>query len=380
MSGRPLRILFIDDCVPHKVGGRGYPRANEIVRQFVTSGHTVTLYPLVVIDEPLAEAYADIPRNVEIILRAGVPLLASALSQLAMHIDVIWVSRPHNMRWLIEALAQVPGLRNQIVLLYDAEAIYAEREVLKRRLCGETVDPAAHEAAVAAELELARAADALISVSAPERRKFEAGTGLPTFAVNVPTPEVAPSSAAFGERSDLLFVGSVRADSPNEDGLLWLLAEAFREIHARCGARLRIAGEDESEAVRTATWPAVERLGVVPDLAPLFNEARIFVAPTRYAAGVPQKLADATAYGLPAIVTPLLAQQLERADGDGFLVAENAPAFAEKTVRLYQDEGLWNELRAATIARAAYDREHGSVARQLEALYAWLGRRMIRSL
>ena len=123
---------------------------------------------------------------------------------------------------------------------------------------------------------------------------------------------------------------------------------------------MQIAGEDESEAVRMASWSAVKRLGIVPDLAPLFNAARLFVAPTRYAAGVPQKLADATAYGLPAVVTPLLAQQLERIDGDGFLIADGAEAFAAQTIRLYNDEGLWKELRAAAIARAGYDREHFS--------------------
>ena len=181
MSDRPLRILFPDDCVPHQVGGRGYPRANEIIRQFVKHGHTVTLYPLVVVGEPLSEAYVDIPRSVEIIFRQGVPTLASALSQLAMHIDVIWSpsAAPQHALAFMEALAQVPGLRQQIVLLYDAEAIYAEREVLKRRLFGEQVDAAQHAAAVAAELGLARLADALISVSGPGAPQVRAGHGPP---------------------------------------------------------------------------------------------------------------------------------------------------------------------------------------------------------
>jgi glycosyltransferase involved in cell wall biosynthesis len=89
----------------------------------------------------------------------------------------------------------------------------------------------------------------------------------------------------------------------------------------------------------------------MPDLTSLYDAARVFIAPTRYSAGIPHKIHEAAARGIPVVATPLLAQQLGWADGDPLLVGADAGSFAAKCVQLYKDESLWMALRNAGLER-----------------------------
>jgi glycosyltransferase involved in cell wall biosynthesis len=110
-------------------------------------------------------------------------------------------------------------------------------------------------------------------------------------------------------------------------------------------------GVNKSERVRQLATPAVRFLGHVPNLTAAYDEARIFVAPTRYAAGIPHKVHEAAARGIPIVATPLLASQLGWHDGEPFLVAADADAFADKCVELYTNCALWAQLREAGLQR-----------------------------
>jgi len=56
--------------------------------------------------------------------------------------------------------------------------------------------------------------------------------------------------------------------------------------------------------------PRVTLRGPVTDLTPLYDSHRVFVAPTRFAAGVPYKVHEAASFGLPVVATDLLRRQL----------------------------------------------------------------------
>ncbi len=99
---------------------------------------------------------------------------------------------------------------------------------------------------------------------------------------------------------------------------------------------------------------SVQFLGKVDDLTPLYNRVRVFVAPTRFAAGLPYKVCEAAAYGLPTVAT-LIGSQLGWDNGRELLVADEPRSFADACVRLYTDRPLWNRLREKMIKRAAED-------------------------
>ena len=69
----------------------------------------------------------------------------------------------------------------------------------------------------------------------------------------------------------------------------------------------------------------------------------VFVAPSRFAAGLPHKVHEAAARGIPVVATSLLAEQLGWRDGQ-IAIADDAEEFATRCVELYQDQDVWNSM------------------------------------
>jgi glycosyltransferase involved in cell wall biosynthesis len=360
-----LRMLMIDDCVPHLSGGRGYPRANAIITGLIERGIDLTLYPLVNAQSDPQSDYRDLPSQLTIWGDRGEPHLASTLADRAQDFDVLWVSRPTNMRVVKAALEAIPGALDTCRLVYDAEAVFSERRVLSARAEGVEIDPAARREMLAAELALTSPANLVLSVSQREARLFSEEARRPTALLSNPLFEVHPGLPC-AQRRDIIFVGPLEPNSPNEDTILWFLANAFQRIFAATGARLIVAGACRSAAA--ASYSGGEQIlftGEIAEITPLLRSARVFVAPTRFAAGLPQKLFDAAANGIPAVVSPLLAEQmLTVGSARGFVVGDDAATFAERTIELYNDAAAWTSVHEAALnfARA----QSGTFNRQLD--------------
>jgi glycosyltransferase involved in cell wall biosynthesis len=167
--------------------------------------------------------------------------------------------------------------------------------------------------------------------------------------------EPRPTPRPFAERSGALFVGAFHRDgSPNADSVAWFVGEILPLLRARIADLwLTVAGAHPSPRVLALSGEGVEVLGRVDDLVPLYDQARLFVAPTRFAAGVPYKCHHAAAHGVPIVCTSLLAAQLGWRHDVELLVADEPGAFAEQCHRLYTDGALWSRLREAALARVA---------------------------
>lgn len=344
-NGRP-RILVIDDRVPYDELGRGYPRARKLLDDLRDGGYEVTFYPLL---EPWDASPLDGGVDgVEILYGRGHELLAATLHELLPRVDVLWVSRPHNMSEVRGLIGTAPQTRNW-ALIYDAEAVYVEREAIEGQLNGKPLDSAEYTKRLDAELSLTDGCDAVIAVSSAERdiiaRRFAGPIEILPFSI-----VANPSSRPFEERSGLLFVGAIEAASPNEDALLWFADNVAAQAKALLGARTLHAGVLASPKL-LARSNTIEFLGMLPSLREAYESSRIFIAPTRYAAGLPQKVYEAAASGLPVIGTSLIAEQLGWEDGRDMSVADSASEWLEALTRLYRDASLWKRLQDAALAR-----------------------------
>mgnify|MGYP001553020420 FL=1 len=58
----------------------------------------------------------------------------------------------------------------------------------------------------------------------------------------------------------------------------------------------------------------------------------------------------AMSHGLPVVATAIAVEGMHVRAGTDVLVADDAAGFAAAVVRLYRDEGLWNELSANGLA------------------------------
>lgn len=361
---RRKRILLIEDRVPHVYLGAGYPRSNFIIAQLVEMGYLVTLYPLIFPQEQWSEVYEDIPRRVEVVLHHGVDKLRQFLAERAANFDLIFVSRPHNMEILARTLA--PHDESRIV--YDAEALFCMRAIERARAGGNPLATDEIERLVGAEVGLAEKSFSITSVSDGEGRRF-VERGYERVYTLSHALDAQPGARPFDAREGFLFVGPVReADAPNTDSVRWFVREIFPLIRRRLGGDVRflVAGTNDPAVTNDMAGAGVEFLGRVGNLAALYDCARVFVAPTRYSAGIPLKILEASAHGLPSVVTPLLARQLAWREGDELLSGGDAETFADACVRLYEDAGVWHGVRRRALERIRSEYSPAVFAAQLK--------------
>jgi hypothetical protein len=351
-----VNVFMIDDRIPLKAMGAGYPRANALLHALLPRCERLAFYPLVFPVESADNPHAELDARIDVLSGRGKHGLALTLQEYAQRgFEVMWVSRPENMAFVGAVLEMLPGMRERWKIVYDAEAVYAPRTQQMFALRGTPLDPDDYAELIENETALAGRADILVSVSVAEARTLHTATGRPTYVLGFTSiPQATP--APFGARRDFGFVGGIRPDSPNEDSLLWYAANVMHEISARTGAMLRVVGYIDSQPVLSYGGSEMHIHGPVPDLQAFFDHIRVFIAPTRFAAGLPQKLIDAASAGVPIVATSVLADALGWRDGAELLVADGAHAFTAACVRLYGSAKLWNALRARGLeaVRAGY--------------------------
>jgi GT2 family glycosyltransferase len=349
------RVLYIDDRVPHRHLGSGFPRANAIVRKLSEWGFAVTFYPVSITWEEWDKVYRSVPNDVEVILDSGEAGMGRFFLSRRGYYDLVFVSRPHNMRTLREFTDADPGLLEGIDLVYDAEAVFAFREVQQMELDGRNASGEL-EKRTRAEVELARVAHTVVSVSEREAQVFRSH-GIPRVEVLGHVHDRTPTPRPFGERAGFLFVGAIHdTTSPNGDSMTWFVREILPGIQAEDpDAGVSIIGVVSSEEILALESPAVRVLGPVEDLFDFYDSARVFIAPTRFSAGIPHKITEAAAHGIPVVATSTLAAQLDWTDGRELLVADTAPDFARQCVRLSSDQSLWETMRRNALDRVVDD-------------------------
>lgn len=344
------RILVVDDAVPHVVAGSGFVRARLLIQAL--DRHHVTLYPLWDTESDWRTTYASLPETVEVILGEGRDGFASFLGGRPGVYDVLLVSRPPNMAFIEGLRNAQPDLFHGLRILYDSEAVFAVRDIAKAALCGSPLPRAERRRRVREELEQARHADRVLAVSQRDADLFrQAGFPDVRIAAHAVTPRT--TSPGVKGRSGMLFVGALNPDTPNEDGLIWFVHEVMPRIRERLpgGLVLSVAGECRSNAVAAMESPEVRILGRVDDLTSLYDAARLFVAPVRYAAGVPAKVIEAAGNGLPVVASAVLARQLGWTSGSHLMAARDSDEFAAAIVRLANDDVLWGRLRRSMFTR-----------------------------
>jgi GT2 family glycosyltransferase/SAM-dependent methyltransferase len=344
------RLLVIDDDVPLGSLGSGYPRARELLAAANGAGWSVTLFPLHRLKIDWEIARTEIPWEVEIVAEKANAMLVEFLNERRGFYDVVIISRPDNMRFIRSLVRRQANLLQGLRVIYDAEAVATNRDVARAALEGRPYSEVEAKALIEVEVALARDATAVVCVSEAEAALFK-GKGP---SVHVLSHAVQPvlDSPEWDMRSGFLFVGRLlERDSPNWRGLAWFIALCWPLIRAAMPrATLSIIGrlhDDHGELEA----PGVRLLGSVADLAPIYNRARVFIAPVHFAAGVPIKVLDAAAAGLPVVGTRLMAEQLCWTRDVELAAEDDAVVFAAKAVSLHEDQPIWTAMRAAALNR-----------------------------
>jgi len=356
VNSRSLRILYIDDRVPKRTLGAGYPRSNDIVTELARMGHHVvcstSTFPLI------GDGHADLPREVEPF--DGFRFRQKLVDEYMPCADIVWVSRPHNLKLLLNEYPSVFTAR-KFALVYDAEAIFSQRARSRAALFGEPTVPthSLEPSGLEEELSLAKMADAVVVVSEADRTIMR-DAGVRSAHIVGFSVSATPTASPFLKRDVFLFVGSVHgSDNPNADSIREFCRTHWARVHRATGALLVVAGYGTELLRDEIADDTVQILGMQEDLRPLYDRARVFVVPTRYAAGLPFKAYEAAGFGVPMVVSPLIARQMQWSDGADYLAASDPDQMAEYCIRLYGNQQLWESFRANGLARIEADLNPG---------------------
>ncbi len=352
------RILMLDDHVPLQRLGGGSPRAQEILHALCGLDFFVTFFAT----NPLELDWRDARRelfedHLELINHLGRPGFNTFWNIRRDCYDILVVCRPHNLERLLAAGFDPAAERAR--LIYDAEAVVGQRRALRQEVLGpEAVEPGLD---LAKEIELARRAEEIWVVSEGEG-KLLAGPDQ-RFTVVAHGTEGEPGERPFAERRGVLFVGRLDEEwNPNVDALRWYLTEIHPRTLERFGEEAVLTVVGEPGEIELPEAENVRFLGRVPELAPLYDAHRVFVAPTRFAAGIPHKVTSAALHGLPVVASSLLARQLDWHDGVEIAAGgdNDAERFAAQVTQVYTQEDVWHTLRSNALGRAR--REHSREA------------------
>jgi GT2 family glycosyltransferase len=356
LSVAKRRLLIIDNEVPLRTLGSGYPRARAILIETALAGWSVTLFPMHKIDVQWEKTRAELPWEIEIISGRGATSLVNFLQERCGHYDAVIVSRPDNMKLLRSVIREHAHLLDGTRLIYDAEALFAMRDITLDAISGRPHADAT--ARIAAEISLTQGVDAVVCVSETEADLYRKHQNAPVYVLSHPT-ELAVNPPPFEQREGLLFVGRLLEQAaPNWQGLLWFVRECWPRIRTKLpGVTLIVSGHLHPEHAELEA-PGIDLAGPVGDLRPLYNAARVFVAPVRFAAGLPIKILEATGAGLPTVGTKLMARQLRWMPGAEIAAEDDPAAFAEAVVSLYENEAAWRAMRAAACKRL--EQEHNA--------------------
>jgi GT2 family glycosyltransferase len=347
-ASKALRIVYVEDRVPKRGLGSGYPRSNEIITQMNRMGHLVvcatSTFPL------LADEHGNLPREVETF--DGCRFREELVNQYMNSADIVWVSRPHNMKIL---RSEFPTLfaNRQFALVYDSEAVFTPRAQARTELLGNSATNPMEPTGLDEEIALAKLADAVVVVGDADRQLM-LNSGVASVHVVGHALTASPTPASFHERDSFLFVGAMHGhDNPNADSIREFYRKHWARIHEETGGVFLVAGFGTDQLNAEIADPTFQILGPREDLRPLYNRARVFVVPTRYAAGIPFKAHEAAAHGVPMVVSPVIAQQLRWEHGSDYLAANDLGQMAVQCIRLYRDRELWERTRTNSLGRVS---------------------------
>ncbi|MCY7376934.1 MAG: glycosyltransferase [Pyrinomonadaceae bacterium] len=194
------------------------------------------------------------------------------------------------------------------------------------------------------ETNLANAADQVWCVTEDDKKNLQAAAPNAKIEIVPNIHRLYQRGEPFAARKDLLFIGNF-GHRPNADAVYYFLKEIFPRVLKKLpDLRFRIVGSHAPPEIFALDSENVRVEGFVPNIEPLFETCRVFVAPLRYGAGMKGKIGQALSFGLPTVTTSVGAEGMNLTNEREVLIADAPEAFAAEICRVYEDEKLWQTL------------------------------------
>ena len=199
----------------------------------------------------------------------------------------------------------------------------------------------------------------------PVVEAIDTGVDFDFFAMNPPEP--APDA----DGGTIVFTATM-SWAANVDGVHFLLDQVFPILlRTRPKIRAVIIGRNPPASLAEKIEECglnVTLTGFVDDIRPYVAQANVYVIPLFVGSGTRIKAFEAMAMGRPVVSTTLGIEGLDVTDGENFIRADDAEAFARAILLLMGDDTMREQIASAA-RRLVEDRFSWSrVARQFEAI------------
>jgi glycosyltransferase involved in cell wall biosynthesis/GT2 family glycosyltransferase len=285
------------------------------------------------------------------------------------HFDVVQVEYTHMAHYL------PPACRGMLRVLveHDVTFVAAAR--------GRALTPGAFRRALLwldeqktfrHEVLAVRAADVAITMSEEDRDVLARYTDASRLRV-VPNGVACadfPFSPDGAEPATVLFVGFFR-HPPNVEAVLWFAQQVLPRLRERApDVRFLVVGAYPPPALEdlAGKHPGIEIAGRVPDTAPYYRRAAVFVAPILRGSGTRLKILEAMASGSAVVSTTVGAEGIG-APADAIRIADDAESFAAAVAALLSDRAA--RLRTVVRARAFVEERFDWSVIGRQQLEAW---------
>jgi len=342
-------ILVIDQNVPLYDQDAGSRTMYQYLQLFVKNGYKVVF---------LCGDENEIPDYIASLEEFGVKVIHGAFSHRwqefmlsnTEYFDYIFLNRAHVSINYIDFIKK--NLKSKII--YNAVDFSYLRERRQYKITRDKVFLKAAKESKKREFYIFKNSDVVITISSFEKNILEKEfPNKKVFVIPTFIYEKLPLGANidFNDRKNILFIGGFR-HQPNVDGILWFVEEVMPILIEKIpGIVMNVAGSNPPKKILKLKSKNIKVLGFIKeeDLAKLYSNIRLVVAPLRYGAGVKGKVIEAIAYGVPVVTTKVGAEGIIY--GDSLIkVCDNPDDFAKQVIDLYNDESKWSKTRTLELA------------------------------
>jgi glycosyltransferase involved in cell wall biosynthesis len=306
-------------------------------------------------------------RGVEVLFAPYITSIAELLEARGREFDVIIVARHYIAVKHLEAIRRFAP---RAFVAFDTVDLHFLRSERLAELEGSAVAKAVARASRDEELAVIERADVTLVVSPIEKEVLQQAAPQARVLLLSNIHEPMAGGRPLAEREGIVFIGGFQ-HPPNTDAVLWYAREVLPRVRQRLpGVKTVIVGSKVPATIRALAAPDLVVAGYVPDVAPLFMDCRVSIAPLRYGAGVKGKVNLAMSYGVPVVATPAAIEGMHLAPGEDVMVAGDAEQFAAAIERVYRDEALWHRLSAAGVENVRRHFSRAVAKKALQDLFA----------
>lgn len=145
---------------------------------------------------------------------------------------------------------------------------------------------------------------------------------------------------------------------PNEEAVLWFANEVWGKVIERVpAAKFFIVGRGISQKVASLGMPGVVVVGKSESPEKVYHNHSVMVVPLLSGSGMRIKLIEGMAYGKAIVSTPVGAEGIAVENGKNCILESEPGPFADKVVKLLEDEVLRKKIQeeARIFAATNYD-------------------------